>query len=397
VVSTLQYLRRGTPVGRSISVTVVVFIATVLASSALLLVYSDRSDAKPSGKKPPGVFKGLRTPPPLAGPSKVQRKTDRLEVLKEDFKSYSQVVDNGASKRIEAPGWTKKASKPGGYGKDYRVSESQKKAKAARYKVKVPADGIYSVFAWWPQGLDKKASARFGVSTIDGVKWSTVDQSRDGGYWVPIGEYRMEKGERYGIRVLPNSNEPVVVDAVAVVRGVLDFPPDPPKKKGAKKEVASEGMIYGTASGEEPSVEDEFAGVSFVQVAAASTRMTPRNITLRTRHHLGTPYGNNRCRRTVQEDCSCFTRLVFYKWKRLPDSPKWQWNYGRRISRANTMRGDLVFFDINQDGVLGHWDHVGIYLGNGYIVHANSYYKYRKVHRQKMKYLPGYWGTKRLR
>jgi cell wall-associated NlpC family hydrolase len=384
----------------SISVTLIIFLATVLALSTLFVAHSGTSEAKPSKSKTSGVFKGLRTPPTQTGSSEDLRKTDRIDVLKEDFKSYSQVVDNVSSKRIKAPGWTKKASKPGGYGKDYRVSESGKKAQAARYKVKVPADGVYSVFAWWPKGLNEKASARFGISTIEGVKWSTVDQSRDGGYWVPIGEYRMEKGERYGIRVLPNSSEPVVIDAVSVVRGVLDFPPDPPKKKGKKEgkaEVASGGMIFDTASDEESSLEDEFTGVSFAQVAATSTRITPRAITRRAVSHIGTPYGNNRCRRTVQEDCSCFTRLVFNKWKRLPDSPKWQWNYGRRIARSNTSRGDLVFFDINRDGVLGHWDHVGIYLGNGYIIHANSYYKYRKVHRQQMRWLPGYWGTKRLR
>ena len=390
---------------RLTSVTVVTLFAMVLASSAFFAVYSGTSEAKPSkAKPPPGVFKGLRTPPPQNGPFNDLRKTDRIDVLKEDFKSYSQVVDNTASKRIQAPGWTKKASKPGGYGKDYRVSESRNKAKAARYKVKIPADGIYSVFAWWPKKLSKGTSARFGVSTIAGVKWSTVDQSRDGGYWVPIGEYRMKKGERHAVRVAPNSNGPVVVDAVAVVRGVIDMPPDPPRKKGSKgnrAEVASGGMIYGSSSEDtstgKSSADDAFDGAAFTQVAAAGVGLNPVTITRRTRHHLGTPYGNNRCRRTVQEDCSCFTRLVFYKWKKLPDSPRWQWKHGRRVMKSNTRRGDLVFFDIDQNGALGHWDHVGIYLGNGYIVHANSYYKYRKVHRQKMKYLPGYWGTRRVR
>ena len=386
---------------RLLLVTSVAFLATILASSALFLTYSGVSEAKTSAK-PSGKFKGLRKAPTSTGPFSNLRKTDRIPILKESFKPYSRVVENVTSKRLKAPGWKTASSKPGGYGEDYRVSKSLGRKTPARYKVKIPATDVYSVFAWWPRKLSKGTSARFGVDTTTGVEWSTVDQSRDGGYWVPIGEYRMKKGESYAIRILPNSKQPVVADTVAVVRGVLDFPPDPPSKKSGKKDggagVSSGGMIYGTSSTDDSSSdEDEFAGVAFTQAAAASTRITPRAITRRAVSHIGTPYGNRRCKRTVQEDCSCFTRLVFMKWKKLPDSPRWQWRYGRRVSRANTSRGDLVFFDINRDGVLGHWDHVGIYLGNGYLIHANSYYKYRKVHRQKMRYLPGYWGTKRLR
>lgn len=383
-----------------------VLLATVLASTALFFAYPDSSEARPEAKLP-GKFKGLQKSPTQIGPPGKSRKTDRVDVLKEDYKPYSQVVGNARFRGLKATGWKKRASKPGAYGEDYRVSGSGvsgsgRKGKAARFKVEVPATDVYTVFAWWPTKISRGTTARFGVSTTTGVEWSTVDQSKDGGYWTPIGTYRMKKGKSY-VRIQPGSGKPVVADTVAVVRGVLDFPPDPPPKKGKKsggKETSSgeDGRIFGSATSEGSFTDEAFAGgASFTLAAATRSRATPRAIMRRAKYHIGTPYGNNRCRRTIQEDCSCFTRLVFYKWRRLPDSPRWQWRYGVRIPRANTKRGDLVFFDIDRDGVLEHWDHVGIYAGNGYIIHANSYYKYRKVHLQKMRWVRGYWGTKRIR
>ena len=118
---------------------------------------------------------------------------------------------------------------------------------------------------------------------------------------------------------------------------------------------------------------------------------------IRAKRQIGTPYGNRRCIQRVQEDCSCFTRLVYKKWRNLPDSPRWQWRYGQNVRYKSRLRqGDLVFFDTSGDGRLGHWDHVAMYAGNGYVIHANNYYRYMKVHKQKMKYLRGYWGAKRL-
>jgi cell wall-associated NlpC family hydrolase len=40
---------------------------------------------------------------------------------------------------------------------------------------------------------------------------------------------------------------------------------------------------------------------------------------------------------------------------------------------------------------------VGIYVGNGNIIHAPNYYKYEEVVMRGMKYLRGFWGGKRLR
>ena len=125
---------------------------------------------------------------------------------------------------------------------------SSKKADAARYEVKIPEDDVYSVYAWWPEKLGKKASARVGVETDSGTKWSRLDQSRDGGYWVPVGEYEMKKGDRNTVQVAPSNKAGgfAVADAVAVVRGVTAFPPAPPEKKIGGAE-ADEATFSGAA------------------------------------------------------------------------------------------------------------------------------------------------------
>lgn len=359
-----------------------VSLATVLALSILVLVWSGISPAEADSDTVE-----LTGSPVSANPSKDKRETNVIPELKEKFPEYSQVVDNSQKRRFEAPGWDTESGKSRSYDKNYRTIESSEKKRSARYKVKIPATDVYSVFAWWPKGLSKKASARIGVKTESGTKWTTVDQGKDGGYWVPIGEYEMKKGDRYSIKILASSKAkaPVVADAVAVVRGVVAFPPDPPKKKIGGVKSSSKGSVKGS---------DE---ITYSGAAVSTRRIPPRQIIRRAKRHIGTPYGNNRCRAFKQEDCSCFTKLVFRKWRKLPDSPKWQWNKGRKVKRSNIRRGDLVFFDTSGDGRLGHWDHVGIYAGNGYLIHANNYHKYMKVHRQKMKWVSGYWGAKRLR
>lgn len=329
----------------------------------------------------------LGTSPYRVKPPDLYPEEESIPEPGEDFPAYNQVVDNTDKERFEAPGWRTESSKPARAGENYLLAGSSEEVeKAARYKVEIPATDVYSVYAWWPNKAGEDAKARFGISTESGVEWSEVDQSKDGGYWVPIGEYRMEEGNSYAIQVAPveGSEGPAVADSVAVVRGVLGFPPNPPRAgAGEPGEKADREAASGKMSGK--------------SVRASGSRIRPRLVMRRADWHLGTKYGNSSCKAYVQEDCECFTRLVYRKWLKLPESPVWQWTMrkGRKVSRSNLQRGDLVFHDTNQDGKLGHWDHVSIYIGNGKIIHASSYYG--KVVKGDMKYLKGYWGAKRLR
>lgn len=66
-------------------------------------------------------------------------------------------------------------------------------------------------------------------------------------------------------------------------------------------------------------------------------------------------------------DCSAFTKYVFglegvsLKW-----GTRYQKDAGSAVSKANLQKGDLVFFWTSTKGTINH---VGIYIGNGQIIH----------------------------
>jgi cell wall-associated NlpC family hydrolase len=292
-------------------------------------------------------------------------------VPREDFPAYSQVVDNSSPGRFVAPGWDTDTSNPYDHGEDYRVAKPSERGESARYKVKIPATDVYSVYAWWPAEEANNAAVRFAVRATSGVERAKVDQRKDGGLWVKVGEYEMESGDRYAVRISPASRKEgrVVADAVAVVRGVLSDPP-------------SEGYEGTTSSGttHTPSITRS-QGERLVSVA---------------RSHIGTRYVHSPpslCEAHRSEDCSCLTMLVFSEAEMLlADDPIMQWSEGRRVAESDLRPGDLVFF--KERGHDKPITHVGIYSGNGNLVHASKYFG--RVVESKMSHMRGYYGAKRL-
>jgi cell wall-associated NlpC family hydrolase len=285
---------------------------------------------------------------------------------------YSQVVDNATPGRFEAPGWGERSDDAQSFGGAHVYTSED--GVPARFKVEIPATGSYSVYAWWPAQASNSAAARFGVSTTSGVKWTEVDQRKDGGMWVKLGAYEMKAGDSYAIQISGSSEAAgeVVADAVQVLSGEQA----PPEEATGEQEIAGESVT-----------------------ATRRGRATGRDVVRTARRHLGTRYVKSppqRCKAFRKEDCSCHTRVVFMKFGRsLPDNPPSQWRRGMRVKKkANLRPGDLVFFDENRNGKLQPWDHVGIYSGHRNLIHASSFFG--RVVESKMNRINGYWGAKRL-
>jgi cell wall-associated NlpC family hydrolase len=254
------------------------------------------------------------------------------------------------------------------------------------FTVNIPKTRYYSVYSWWNAGKNNAPAARFGVPTAAGMRWDVVDQRVDTGFWVRIGAFKMQKGERTIRLEDGEGGGEAVAEAVMVVGDAVAGP-------GGE-----------TASFTDPNALEPIPGSKDTSFSTQRIRNPSRGDVKRVaRRHLGTPYGNNRCDAFKQEDCSCHTKLVYRKFDiRLPDSPVYQWrsNKGNSFKERSKLRtGDLVFHDLSGDGRLDdHFaDHVSIYAGNGNIIHASNYYKYEKVVMTEMKYLNGFWGGKRFK
>lgn len=110
--------------------------------------------------------------------------------------------------------------------------------------------------------------------------------------------------------------------------------------------------------------------INFAQLPAAQGRtnanevQTKGAIAIGTRY-IGTPYchgGNS----PTCFDCSGFTQYVYKKTgSLLPHSANGQYKAVKRISKAKAKPGDLVFFMSH-----GNAYHVGIYVGNGKVLHS---------------------------
>jgi cell wall-associated NlpC family hydrolase len=88
--------------------------------------------------------------------------------------------------------------------------------------------------------------------------------------------------------------------------------------------------------------------------------------------HLGTKYvwgGNGE----KGYDCSGFTKEVFEQYGvELPRNSWKQARVGKKVSRQNLRKGDLIFFNSQKQKRINH---VGIYLGNGKFIHASRFHR----------------------
>ena len=83
---------------------------------------------------------------------------------------------------------------------------------------------------------------------------------------------------------------------------------------------------------------------------------------------VGNPYVWGGTSLTNGIDCSGFTMQVYARYGiSLPHHAASQPGYGRRISASEARPGDLFFYGSGSS--IGH---VGIYIGNGQIVHASN-------------------------
>lgn len=103
--------------------------------------------------------------------------------------------------------------------------------------------------------------------------------------------------------------------------------------------------------------------VKFVSSLYEQSSVTGSDVAAYALKFTGTPYVWGGTSLTSGVDCSGFTMRVYAHFgKTLPHYSYSQENYGKKVSYSSAKPGDLICYG----------SHVGIYIGNGKIVHASS-------------------------
>jgi cell wall-associated NlpC family hydrolase len=346
-------------------------IVLLAAVSASLLVSFAALSA--SAQTDPTDQYATEDPPP-------QESTAPPEETSGDPEPYHQLVDNDAEGRFAAPGWQVGPGVDGTFGGGYAYTDALD-AGPARYTVDIPEAGNYAVFARWPGGEDVTTGARFGVETISGLAWDDVDQRMDAGLWIMIGAYEMEQGQReIQITRAPSADGRLVADAVMVVGDAL---------------IGPNGQTASTANPEDLAGDDSVvAGGDNTVSAQGRGRSTGRDVVRKARRYLGVNYKWGTCDPMRVMSCTCLTKRTYAAFgHKLPMTERGQWKYNRsrRIDRSNLRPGDEVFFKNNSGAI----NHVGIYAGNGKLVHGSNFCG--DVCIGEMRYINDYFGAKRYR
>lgn len=121
-----------------------------------------------------------------------------------------------------------------------------------------------------------------------------------------------------------------------------------------------------------PSQASAASGSAVMETEAAASISATKADTVITigKRYLGTPYKFGAPSGVTSSfDCSSFTQYVFKKVGiSLPRESRSQAKVGTFVSRSNIKKGDLLFFSTAKSN--GKVAHVGIYAGNGQILHT---------------------------
>ncbi|MCJ7680588.1 MAG: NlpC/P60 family protein [Candidatus Aminicenantes bacterium] len=118
-------------------------------------------------------------------------------------------------------------------------------------------------------------------------------------------------------------------------------------------------------------INPEISGVNFPEITGVTGGSMLRNRLVETAvNYHGLPYCWGGTSPEDGFDCSGLAIAVYnLNGLSIPRTCRDQYRMGERVSEADMLPGDLVFFDIEKNGRVSH---VGIYIGSSRFIHAPS-------------------------
>lgn len=90
---------------------------------------------------------------------------------------------------------------------------------SATWRLTVPTDGQWYLYARWTEDIDQDATAIYTVTTAAGAREIVVDQQHHGGHWWPLGDDCLSGGSTVEVTLTGAGDAPLSADAVRLGGG----------------------------------------------------------------------------------------------------------------------------------------------------------------------------------
>jgi N-acetylmuramoyl-L-alanine amidase len=104
------------------------------------------------------------------------------------------IVDNSSGSFSASGNWITGTSSADKYGADYRYRSTAALSDPATWTPNLPSAGNYAVYAWWPAGSNRSASAPYVIKNTGADQTVRVNQQTNGGKWNLLGTYSLAAG-----------------------------------------------------------------------------------------------------------------------------------------------------------------------------------------------------------
>ncbi|QKG85339.1 hypothetical protein GXN76_13215 [Kroppenstedtia pulmonis] len=125
------------------------------------------------------------------------------------------IIDNSDTAHTSSKGvWTKSTNVSGYYGSNYQANSKGTGADQFTWSYQPPETGVYRVSVRYTSASDRASNAPYTVTYSDGKTTRTVNQRTNGGKWVELGTYNLQKDVTSKVTLTDNANGFVIADAV---------------------------------------------------------------------------------------------------------------------------------------------------------------------------------------
>jgi RHS repeat-associated protein len=129
------------------------------------------------------------------------------------------LVDNSDTQNVDFEGeWKTEETEQGYHGYNYHYNQSKNSQDSFTWKLNIPQSGEYTVYVKYPVHSDAASDVTYTIEHKEGSTRKTVDQTKNGGEWVSLGQYAFDETKIGKITLSAGGDETVLADAVKLVR-----------------------------------------------------------------------------------------------------------------------------------------------------------------------------------